>query len=351
MFKKISALILCLTLLTLSGCSLTKKVSDNNNSSSANESSNDALPDGKKEDMASNPLTGLPISKDKLSARPVAVMINNMVTAQPVQAGINKADIVYETEVEGGITRLMVVFKDITAVEQLGTIRSARYPYVDLANGHDAVYIHCGQDPQYCAPHLKDIDDISIDTGTCGGTRIKNGLAKEHTLYTFGSKLLSGIEQKKIRTTADSTENWQNFAKNGKEITLSGGSATKITVPFSASYKTVFNYNPSIGKYTRYFGNTVRKDYVTNETTDVKNVFVLKTSIRDYSDRYHRQVDLIGGSGYYFVNGTYTAINWTKGSSTSSFKFTDLNGNPLEVNAGQSWVCIADKGTSQPIIE
>lgn len=73
-------------------------------------------------------------------------MINNISTAQPVQTGLNKADIIYETEVEGGITRLMAVFQDITTAEKIGTIRSARYPYVDLAMGHNAIFIHCGQD-------------------------------------------------------------------------------------------------------------------------------------------------------------------------------------------------------------
>ena len=80
-------------------------------------------------------------------------MINNISVAQSVQTGLSKADIVYETEVEGGITRLLAVFQDITAAEKIGTIRSARYPYVDLAMGHNAIYVHCGQDGTYCEPH------------------------------------------------------------------------------------------------------------------------------------------------------------------------------------------------------
>ena len=344
--KKIIAILLCLTMLSLTGCSLLKKKVDD--SSEVVTSSEVDIKDDKDQ---LNPLTGTAIDNDKYDYRPVAVMINNLNIAQPVQTGVNKADIVYETEVEGGITRLLAVFKDITAVDQLGTVRSARYPYIDLAAGHDAVYIHCGQDPTYCAPHLKDIDDISIGPGVCGGKRISNGLTSEHTLYTFGDKLFEGIKSKKISTTAKNNDLWQDFAKEGEPVSLTDGTCNKVSVGFSTSYKTVFDYDAQKEKYTRSFGTTLRTDYVTKDTTDVKNVFVLLTNIRDYSDGYHRQVELEGGDGYYFSNGSYAKIRWTKGNSSNAFSFTDASGNKLKVNAGNSWVCIADKGKSQPVIE
>ena len=347
--KKIIAFLLCITMLSLTGCSLLEKKDTESEPAPSSEViiEEDIVED--KDPL--NPLTGMTISKDKIDYRPVAVMINNLNIAQPVQTGVNKADIVYETEVEGGITRLLAVFKDITAVNQLGTVRSARYPYVDLALGHDAVYIHCGQDPTYCAPHLKDIDDISIGPGVCGGKRIANGLASEHTLYTFGDKLLEGIKDKKFNTTAKNNDLWQDFAEEDEKVSLTDGTCNKVSIAFSTSYKTVFNYDAQKEKYTRSFGNTVRTDYVTKDTTDVKNLFVLMTNIRDYPDGYHRQVDLDGGDGYYFSNGSFARIKWTKGNSANAFTFTDASGNKLKVNAGNSWVCIADKGKSQPVIE
>lgn len=345
--KKIIALLLCLTMLSLSGCSLLKKKDDNTYVDT--DSIPSAVVEGDNKDHL-NPLTGTEIDEDKFGYRPVAVMINNLNIAQPVQTGVNKADVVYETEVEGGITRLLAVFKDVTAVEQLGPVRSARYPYVDLSLGHDAVYIHCGQDPTYCAPHLKDIDDISIGPGVCGGKRIANGLASEHTLYTFGDKLFEGIRDKKISTTVKNNDLWQDFAKEDEQITLTDGTCSKVTVPFSNSSKSVFNYDSQKEKYTLYSGASARTDYVTKDTIDVKNLFVLLTSITDYPDGYHRQIALDSGEGYYFSNGSYAKIKWSKGSSENAFKFTDVSGNRLKVNAGNSWVCIADKGTSQPVI-
>ena len=53
------------------------------------------------------------------------------------------------------------------------------------------------------------------------------------------------------------------------------------------------------------------------ESEYFKNVFVLITKISNYSDGYHKKIDLTKGDGYYCVNGTYTKIKWSKGNSSS----------------------------------
>lgn len=345
MSKKIFSLVVCLLILLLSGCSEAPErlsVDKGDEPSSVVKEPEPVL--------YKNPLTGISeLSKDKADDRPVAIMINNIAVAQPVQTGINKADIVYETEVEGGITRLMAVYQDVTKAERIGSIRSARYAYVDLALGHNAIYLHRGQDEVYCGPHLNDIDDIDISESNYA-TRISNGLSTEHTLYTFGETLWNGIVNDGYKTERGSSDPWVNFSDENSPVSFESA-AGSVSVPFSSQYETVFKYDSASGIYTRYFGNTVRKDYYTGETVKVKNVFVLLTAISSYSDGYHRQVSLNSGDGYYCVNGTYTPIKWSKGSAKSGFKFTDANGNELTVNPGNSWVCIASKSNSQPVFE
>ena len=346
MLKKILPFLLCLTLCMLIGCSENKE----RLSVETGEEPQSSLPSETLPVLYKNPLTGVSeLTEDKADDRPVAIMINNISTAQPVQTGLNKADIIYETEVEGGITRLMAVYQNVSEVGRIGTIRSARYPYVDLALGHNAIYLHHGQDNKYCGPHLKDIDYINISEGNYG-FRIKNGLASEHTLYTEGGKLWDGLVNDKVKTERGSNTAWANFTDDETPIALEN-TASSVSVPFSASYKTVFKYDSATGKYTRYFGNTLRKDYNTGETTQVKNVFVLLTTIKNYSDGYHRQVLLESGEGYYCTNGTYTPIKWSKGAAKNSFKFTKSDGTELLVSAGSSWVCIANKNTSTPVFE
>ncbi len=47
-------------------------------------------------------------------SRPIAVMINNIGVARDYHSGLQDAYLVYEMIVEGGLTRLMAIFKDAT---------------------------------------------------------------------------------------------------------------------------------------------------------------------------------------------------------------------------------------------
>ena len=114
-----------------------------------------------------NPLTGLPMEPEYENDRPVAVMFNNLKAAQP-QLGISQADIIYEVPAEGGITRMLGVFQSLEGVGTLGSIRSSRPYYLELALGHDALYVHAGGSPEA----YKDIPAWGVDNmdGVNGGS-------------------------------------------------------------------------------------------------------------------------------------------------------------------------------------
>lgn len=353
MFKKVFAVFFAALMIFTVGCGKKDTTSSNADAVESVPSvpENDETQEGP---TVVNPLTGVAEFDDVNMAyqRPVAIMINNYCelgnySVQKVQTGLAQADIIYETEAEGGITRLLAVYQDISKVEKIGTIRSARYQHVDLAMGHNAIYIHSGVNA-YCKPHLKDLDDLDIADGTYGGEKLSNGQSStEHTLYAWTDKLWESIENN-FNTTSKSAATWVNFTQD--ELKLDGGTATSIAVPFPTQ-TTRFTYDEQSGLYTRVLGSSVQSDYFTKESTQVKNVFILMTSMSKYDDNYTRKVDLKSGTGYYITNGTMKEIKWTKGAASNGFKFTDANGKELEVAAGNSWVCIANKSTCTPTFE
>ena len=90
-----------------------------------------------------SPLSGLPMGEEWVNRRPVAVMLNNLKEALP-QLGQSSADIIYEVPAEGGITRMLGVYQSLDGVGTIGSIRSARPYYLELALGHDAIFLHAG---------------------------------------------------------------------------------------------------------------------------------------------------------------------------------------------------------------
>ena len=71
------------------------------------------------------PLTGLPLADPSIAERPALVAkVDNTAPGRP-QAALSQADLVYVTQIEGGLTRLVAVFHSETPSE-IGPVRSGR---------------------------------------------------------------------------------------------------------------------------------------------------------------------------------------------------------------------------------
>ncbi len=367
MFKKLLAVLLAALMIFAVGC---KKKGEEKKSTTSSKSTVDKNSDKKgdtsteekeetpAENLVVNPLTGVAefSSEEKAKRRPVAIAVNNYsengnFSVQKVQSGLSKADIIYETEVEGGITRLLAVYQDVTQAQRVGTVRSARYQFIDLAMGHNAIYVHCGQN-KYAESHLKDIDDIDISgkynsKSADGAQKYELGLASEHELFVWAGDLWNSIS-KKFKTEQTSARLWADFTD--EKVSLDGGSATNVSIPYPTQ-TTKFVYDEKSGLYTRYIGNAAQTDYYTKEKTQVKNVFILSTSKAYFDDGKTPKISLQSGSGYYITNGTVQPIKWSKGAAKNGFTFTDNAGNEIKVSAGNSWVSIVNKATTKPVIK
>ena len=130
----------------------------------------------------------LKIVDENSKTRPIAVMINNNHQAWP-HAGLDDAYITYEIIAEGGITRIMAVFKDKDTAK-IGSVRSSRPYYLDYALENDAIYVHYGwsEDAKSDISSLG-VDNINgmTDTNTFWrDTSLKK--ASEHTAFTSMEK-------------------------------------------------------------------------------------------------------------------------------------------------------------------
>ena len=93
-----------------------------------------------------DPLTG---EARKSTGRMVGVMVNNIANSEKQNArpqrGIGSADLLIESKVEGGITRLCAVFRDADTIPEVGPLRSGRDQFLQLLMPHQALYYHDGE--------------------------------------------------------------------------------------------------------------------------------------------------------------------------------------------------------------
>lgn len=339
MLKKLTSLLLILVLtLSLVACGGKETPSDKPSSNPSSTVSSEEVDDSK---LYLNVLTGeTDVPSTAKGKKPIAITVNNIRVAQKVQCGLDKADVVFETEVEGGITRLLALFADPSKIEKVGTVRSLRVVFADLAAGMNAVLFYHGIDGTYCKPHLDSLGITNYQIGASSDSyRDNNGLAVEHTLYTNG-KLLKGVIDKKKLDYTGTEKTWLTFRDSADKKAPGQQKAEKVSVTFSGTTTTEFLYDANEQKYARARKGVEYTDLLSGNRELFTNVFVLKTSITDYSDAYHRNIALKGGEGYYASAGGIVPIKWTKGESKDSFKFTHADGSALTVNQGNSYVCI-----------
>ena len=281
-------------------------------------------------------------------ARPIAFMIDNNTNAQP-QASLNSAYLVYEIIVEGGESRLMALFKGVTA-DEVGPIRSARHYFIDYAMENDALYAHLGMSPQADAAFIEfDVDHVNGQAYDTGKARTSSSLYwrathknAPHNAYTNTESILSIANSKGWRTTSDK-ESVLNYVE--KEVNLDSEDAFSVEtvkIPYASGHTVQYVYDQETGRYLRYSKNKKMYDETTKEVVTTKNIiitFAENYTLDDGENKGRQDVVTVGNlDGYYITNGRAIKIKCNKTSRTEQTKYLDLNGNEIEVNDGNTWI-------------
>ena len=276
------------------------------------------------------------------TSRPYAVMINNNHDAWP-QCGVQDAYIVYEIIAEGGITRLMALYKDQDTAK-IGSIRSARHYFLDYALENDAIYVHFGWSPQA----QSDISKLKVNNinglveSSKSFWRDKDKSAP-HNAVTSTAILKEIAERKEYRLTT-SQEPVLNYTAEEVNLENSELNAYTVTIPYS-DYNTVkYEYDAETKRYIRYSRGVKQLDWLTDETVTTKNIIITKcknTTLNDGENKGRQTLDNIGvREGYYITNGKAIQITCEKASREAQTIYKDLEGNEIEVNDGNTFIQI-----------
>lgn len=298
-----------------------------------------------------NPLTGEAISADISANRPYAVMLNNLGVARP-QDGISKADILYEVLAEGNITRFEAIFSDLNGVGVIGSMRSSRPYYIELALAYDAIYVHAGgSDQAYTDISAKGVNNIDGVRGAYSGTtfyrdptRMKYG--SEHSLFTTSDKVLACVQNLGYDTKHSGTFDYGLSFTETPDLSSSAAAAATVNVSFEGIKDTKFTYHSDTGLYTGAEYGTDIIDGNTNKTVTFKNLLVLYADAKVLDDYGRRAFNLDGtGTGHFIVNGKTVPIKWSHSGTGSCFKYTLEDGTPLQLAVGKTYIGIVSTGS------
>ena len=325
--------------------------------------------------------------------RPLMVMIENHSDSRP-QSGLNNADIVYEANSEGGITRFMGVFycnavKGATNKYDIGPVRSARTYFLDLSSEYSdyPLYAHVGgsncsapKDPVTgrqsgpCTTNKRaqaleqiadygwnnkgtwgDLSQFSLSYKACRREEDRTGEVKatEHTMYCSSTELWNvaasrGLTNETIINKVLWNKNFRSWSFKVTDQPATTVDAKTISFDWwgDKAYGVSWNYDVASKLYLRKNGGVNAIDFNTNEQLNAKNIIIQwAKETRSIDEHVHNLYAVVGtGDAVLLQNGTKTDITWSKPNRTARTIFKDKSGKEINLVPGRTWVEILPLG-------
>jgi len=281
------------------------------------------------------PLTGQLAPHGEVPARPaLAIKVENLPDARP-QAGLDRADVVYEEPVEGGITRFIVVYQCHDAA-RVGPVRSGRTtdPKVLVQFGRPVMGYAGGQAPVVRAIDRAGLIDENYNIAISAYTRDDTRPAP-HNLYTSTRSLWKA---------AKATEGAPHpVFSYDPEVAGPSRKARTVHLPFSSYSDVYWTWSRREGAWLRSHGTV---PHVLEDGTQVRaaNVVVMQVQVRtgpivDAAGNHSPEVELTGsGKAYVFRDGRMIVGRWERARLKDVTTFVTKAGTEIALAPGVTWV-------------
>jgi hypothetical protein len=283
------------------------------------------------------PLTGLPDPSGESLKRPaLSVKVENYNPDSRPQVGIDQADVVYEEEVEGGITRFVAIFNSSVA-DTIGPVRSVRLQDPDIVWPIGGIFAYSGgaADPVAAinAAPVHAVDNTAaIANGANAMERDAPGQPKRaapHNLYGFGPALFDlGGDPKPPPPLFQYTQPGSPNA--GTNV---GDPVAAMRIGFTGDYDASYTWDAGSNTWKR-FQHGEPHLVVGGEQIAPTNVVVQFTQ---YDGESNGQT--VGeGDAWIFTDGRVYKGRWVRPDRAQPARYIDLAGAPIMLRPGRTWV-------------
>lgn len=296
-----------------------------------------------------------PIFEERI---PMAIMINNIFAARP-SSGIDKAKLIYEVLVEGGITRYLLVTDETEGV--IGSIRSARPAFFELAAEWKSGYSYVGNGEYVAASplasYIKNLDASHIGGGVYYRTSHRvaphNLYGNLEGLYNFATNNL-GMDLELEEPLDQLLVSEEPVDRTELEGVLNVQPALDIDFSYSSAKHGVisasshgYRYDAERGAYLKYTDNIILTEEQTGEIVPVQNIIFMKLPYSLMENGVHWSVGYVSAKDQdgepipreaIFMNGGKAyPLEFTKESPEAPINFT-LNGEKLVLDEGLTFI-------------
>jgi hypothetical protein len=304
---------------------------------------------------AVNPLTGLVVSDPTvLQRRPLAIKISNFPFCVRPQAGLGKADLVFEHYAEGGTTRFTAIFYSQEA-RLVGSVRSARLIDLEIPAMYDAMFafsgVSDGGKKRFAAvdffERIISPDFEPYHPAFWRRSGQNQCEAREHTLFTNTAKLWETTTNRNL----NHAPHIQGIAFNATSP-AGGQAAQTLAVKYMGS-SVFWRYDTQKGLYRRSNDGSKQTDqldgtainaanivviFVNHVVTDIIEDFVGYNRVTKKGGHYGLELQWWGNGGAWVLrDGQRFEVRWQRLERNQPALLLTTDGHIFPLKPGVTW--------------
>jgi hypothetical protein len=307
-----------------------------------------------------NPLTGLPFPDEAAkNRRNLILKVSNFPEVVRPQTGLSQADLIWEYEVEGGVTRFAAIFRS-NAPEVVGAVRSARLMDIELVNAYQALLGYSGSNEWLYnyflneSPWRWQLFSPQIGANCPMFCRIRpDSRAFEHTLFANTAAIWQ--EADRLGVNQPLTARGLAFQADPPPSDLL---ANDIYIDwYNERASTRWQYDPARNQYLRWDSELPHIDAATGEQLSADNVVIIEVWHQDRPDVYESEVGGIAlghllegtGTAWVFRDGRWYQGEWYRNPEATGVylrypeRQEDGSYLPILLRPGQTWIEVVRK--------
>ena len=268
------------------------------------------------------------------------------------QTNVNLADVVFEVEAEGGVTRFAAIYRS-NMPDHVGSVRSARLLELELVPMYNALLAYSGtskpiQDLILASDYVYQTfsplkGDNCQEAGFCRFPR--EGLNYEHTLFLDTSRLYELAERRAVATGYKA----RGFAFS--DFPDPGGlPANDLFIDWYGQTDARWQYDSTTGRYLRWTDSVPHTDVATGEQLWANNLVIIEVPHERRPDLFPDGVNYESleiqlwdqGRAYVVRDGQWYQGFWRRRSTDPGDALQLIYGSnqPMMMKPGRTWVSV-----------
>lgn len=279
------------------------------------------------------PLTGLPFGDENLNRPSLAAKVDNHPAARP-QLALDRADIVFEELVEGGLTRYVAVWHSDVPPE-IGPVRSVRPMDPDIVSPFGGILAYSGGQQRFVEAMLR----TPVESAIHGQSNVNDFFYRSPDKVAPHNVIVRAVEL--VENFGDLAPPKQQFAYSSDVATAtavaSGEELAGFTARFSSFQAPSWEWSASDGAFLRSQTNGAADVALSGQrigATNVVSIFVDIQVIQDIPTTFL----VASGSGFVATGGHIVAVTWSKASPEAVIELRDSAGQEVTLAPGITWV-------------